>query len=65
VAGKRGVAGVAGTAARAVAREHGAADVVDVGVGGGSGTGVGTLGEEELSTPPASSKWTYSIVKLS
>jgi hypothetical protein len=65
VAGERGVAGVAGAAARAVARERGATSVVDVGVGGGSGTGVGTLSEEELPTPLASSKWTYSIVKSS
>jgi hypothetical protein len=51
VAGERGVDGVAGAAARAVARERGATGVVDVRVGGGSGTGVGTLGEEELPTP--------------
>jgi hypothetical protein len=65
VAGVVAVAVVAGAAARAVARERGAAGVVDVRIGGGSGTGVGTLGEEELPTPPASSKWTYSIVKSS
>jgi hypothetical protein len=38
------------------AREHGA------GVGGDLGAGVDLLGEE-LPTPPAPSKWTYSMVK--
>jgi hypothetical protein len=34
-------------------------------VGGDSGTGVDMLGRRELPTPPAPSKWTYSMVKLS
>jgi hypothetical protein len=34
-------------------------------VGGGSGTGVDMLGGRELPNPPAPSKWTYSMVKLS
>jgi hypothetical protein len=34
-------------------------------VGGGSGTRVDMLSGRELPTPPASSKWTYSTVKLS
>jgi len=34
-------------------------------VGGGSETGVDMLGEEELPTPPAPVKWTYSMVKSS
>jgi hypothetical protein len=34
-------------------------------VGGDSGTGVDMLGGRELPTPPAPSKWTYSMVKLS
>jgi hypothetical protein len=34
-------------------------------VDGGSGTGVDMLGGRELPTPPASSKWMYSTVKLS
>lgn len=34
-------------------------------VGGGSGTEVGTLGEKELTTLPARSRWTYSTVKSS
>jgi hypothetical protein len=52
-------------AAGVMAGERGAARVASAGIGGGSGTGVGTLGEEELPTPPAPSKWTYSIVKSS
>jgi hypothetical protein len=34
-------------------------------VSGGSGTGVDMLGGRELLTPLASSKWTYTTVKLS
>jgi hypothetical protein len=37
----------------------------DAKVGGGSGTRVDMLGGRELPTPPAHSKWTYSMVKLS
>jgi hypothetical protein len=33
-------------------------------VGGGLGTGVDMFGGRELPTPPAPSKWTYSMVKL-
>ena len=69
-AGVRGVAGCGGAAeelgaARVAAEERGAAGVSGARVGGGSGTGVGTLGEEEMPTPLASSKWTYSTVKSS
>jgi hypothetical protein len=69
-AGVRGVAGCGDAAeelgaAGVVAGECGAAGVAGAGVGGGLGTGVGTLGKEELSTPPAPSKWTYSMVKSS
>ena len=68
--GVRGVAGCGGAgeelvAAGVAARERGAAGVAGTGVGEGSGTGVGALGEEELPTPPAPSKWTYSTVKSS
>jgi hypothetical protein len=34
-------------------------------VGGDSGTGVDMLSRGELPTPPAPSKWTYSMLKLS
>jgi hypothetical protein len=34
-------------------------------VSGGSGTGVDVLGGRELPTPPAPSKWTYLMLKLS
>jgi hypothetical protein len=34
-------------------------------VDGDSGTGIDMLGGRELPTPPAPSKWTYSMVKLS
>jgi hypothetical protein len=75
----RGVAGGAGVrevadgsgvgeelvAAGVVVGERGTAGVASARISGGSGTGVGTLGEEELRTPPAPSKWTYSIVKSS
>ena len=69
-AGVRGVAGCGGAteefgAAGVAAEERGAAGVSGARVGGGSGTGVGTLGEEELPTPPAPLKWTYSKVKSS
>jgi hypothetical protein len=62
-AGVRGVTGDSGVreelvAAGVVAGERGAAGVAGAGVSGGSGTEVGTLGEEELPTPPAPSKWT-------
>ena len=68
--GVRGVAGCGGAAeelgtAGVVAEGRGAAGVAGARVGGGSGTGVGMLGEEELPTPPAPSKWTYSTVKSS
>jgi hypothetical protein len=43
--------------------ERGAAAVADAGVDEDSGTEVGMLGEEELSTPPAFSKWAYSTMK--
>ena len=61
--GVRGVTGCGGAgeeliAVGVAAGERGAA-------GGGSGTRVGTLGEEELPTPPAPLKWTYSTVKSS
>jgi hypothetical protein len=46
-------------AAEVVAGQHSAE------VGGGLGTGVDMLGGRELPTPPAPSKWTYSMVKLS
>jgi hypothetical protein len=46
-------------AAEVVAGERGAE------VAGGSGTGLDMLGERELPTPSAPSKWTYSTVKLS
>ena len=67
-AGVRGVAGCGGAneepiTAGVVAGERGAAGVAGAEVGGGSGTGVGTLGEEELPTPLAPSKWTYSTMK--
>jgi hypothetical protein len=63
-AGVHGVIGCGGggkdlVAAEVVAGERGAE------VGGGSGTRVDMLGERELPTPPAPSKWTYSMVKLS
>ena len=69
-AGMRGVGGCGGAdeelgAAGVMAGEHGAAGVAGAGVGGGSGTGVDTLDEEELLTPLAPSKWTYSTVKSS
>ena len=68
-AGVRGVAGCGGAgeeliAAEVLAGERGAVGVADAGVGGGSETGVDALAEE-LPTPPAPSKWTYSIVKSS
>ena len=67
-AGVRGEAGCGGVgeelvAAGVVAKERGAAGVAGAKVGGGSGTGVGTLGEEELPTPLAPSKWTYSTME--
>ena len=52
-AGVRGVAGC------------GAGGVATTGVDGDLGTEVGVLCEEELPTPPAASKWTYSTVKSS
>jgi hypothetical protein len=63
-AGVHGVTGCGGggedlVAAEVVAGEHGAE------VGRGSGTGVDILSGRELPTPPAPSKWTYSMVKLS
>ena len=48
-----------------LAREHSAVGVAGAEVGGGSGTGVDGLTEEELPTPLAPSKWTYSTVKSS
>jgi hypothetical protein len=72
VAGGAGVLGVAGgngvdeelVAVGVVAGERGAAGVAGARVGEGSGTGVGTLGEEELPTPLAPSRWTYSSCLL-
>jgi hypothetical protein len=69
-AGVRRVAGGSGVGEELVtvgvmAGERGAAGVAGARVGGGLGTGVVTLGEEKLPTPPAPSKWTYSIVKSS
>ena len=69
-AGVRGVAGCGGAdeelgAVGVEAGERGAAGVAGARVGVGSGTEVGTLGEEELPTPPAPLKWTYSKVKSS
>jgi hypothetical protein len=60
-AGVHGVASCGGggedlIAAEVMAGEHGAE------VGGGSGTRVDMLGGRELPTPPALSKWTYSMV---
>jgi hypothetical protein len=46
-------------AAKVVTREHGAE------LGGGLGNRVDMLDRRELPTPPAPSKWTYSMVKLS
>ena len=51
--------------AEVLAGEHGAIGVASVGVSGGTGTGVDALAEEELPTPLAPSKWTYSTVKSS
>jgi hypothetical protein len=48
-----------------VVGERGAASVADARVDEDSGTEVDMLGEEELPTPPASSKWTCSIMKSS
>jgi hypothetical protein len=63
-AGVHGVTGCGGggkdlVAAEVVAGERGTK------VSRGSGTGVDMLGGRELPTPPAPSKWTYSMVKLS
>ena len=67
-AGVRGGAGCGGAsegliAAEVLVGERGAVGVAGAGVDGGSGTGVDALAEEELPTPPALSKWTYSTVK--
>ena len=69
-AGVRGGAGYGGAdeeliADEVLARERGAVGVAGARVGRGSGTGVDALVEEELPTPPAPSKWTYSTVKSS
>ena len=69
-AGVRGGAGYGGAgegliAAEVLAGERGAVGVAGAGVGEGSETGVDALVEEELPTPPAPSKWTYSTVKSS
>jgi hypothetical protein len=71
VAGEHGVAGCGGISedylvtARVLAEERGAAGVEGAEDGEGSGTGVGTLVEEGLPTPPSPSKWKYSTVKSS
>jgi hypothetical protein len=62
--GVHGVTGCGGggedlVVAEVMAGEHGTE------VGRGSGIGVDMLGERELPTPPAPSKWTYSTAKLS
>ena len=62
-AGVRGVAGC-GAGVRGVA-SRGAVGIACTGVGEGVGTEVGVLAEEELPTPPAASKWTYSTMKSS
>ena len=63
-AGVRGVAGCGGGGEELVAPEVVAGERGGE-VSGGSKTGVGTLGEEVLPTPPAPVKWTYSMVKSS
>ena len=68
--GVRGGAGYGGAdegliAAEVLVGERGAVGVAGARVGGGSGTGVDALVKEELPTPPAPSKWTYSTVKSS